>query len=256
MNQYLKSLSFSMSMLSIAMLSMPVMGAGSFEKSRQLVTKTNDSLQRSQVEIDKLHAKKTTLLEEFNATIEEANTYQTYNQQLEEIVQSQQSEISSIETQIQDIEVTSKQIMPLMARMIDALDEFIMQDLPFLPEERMERVKTLRDHMKRADLSIAEKYRKILEAYQIEIEYGNTLEAYQADLGKKMVTFLKVGRSAFYFQSIDKASAGVWNKHKNDWQILEDAAVKYSLSAAVKMARKQRSPELLIIHASHVEDAK
>jgi hypothetical protein len=36
--------------------------------------------------------------------------------------------------------------------------------------------------MTRADVTNAEKFRRIMEAYQIENDYGNTIEAYRANI--------------------------------------------------------------------------
>lgn len=232
------------------------LAADVIDQSRKIVTQTNQQLKNSQQKINKLHDATTSMVDQYKTAMKESETYTTYNQQLGEIVQSQAEELASLNTQIEEIEVTSKQIMPLMGRMIDTLTEFIDQDLPFLPQERSARVEKLQDNMWRADLSVAEKYRKILEAYQIEIEYGKTLEAYAGEINEKKVNFLKVGRTAFFYQTLDKKSAAVWNKHQGDWRMVEDSEVKHSISVAMKMARKQRSPELLTILASKPEVSK
>lgn len=240
------------------LLLVPIMSlaADPIAESRKLINSTNKKLARSQQQVNSLHSKTTRMYDAYKTAINESETYETYNQQLREIVKSQTEELNSLDQQIGDIEVTSKKIMPLMARMIDTLEAFVKQDLPFLPNERNKRVAELKDLMSRADLSIAEKYRKILEAYQIEIEYGKTLETYQAKLGDKTVNFLKIGRVALLYQTLDKKQTHVWNKHASNWQPVEDQEVKHSFELGMKMARKQQSPELLVILASKVESAK
>jgi hypothetical protein len=223
------------------------------DESRRIISQTNQQLERSQQTINKLHDATTTTLDQYKTTLRETETYTTYNRQLKEIIASQQEELSSLDTQVNEVAVTSKQIMPLMERMIETLEAFIAQDLPFLPQERGQRIARLKENMAKADLSVAEKYRKILEAYQIEIEYGKTMEAYQGEVDSRKVNFLKLGRIAFFYQTLDKSQSAVWNKHQNAWQEVADSEVKRSIEMGIKIARKQRSPELLTILASKVE---
>ena len=68
-----------------------------------------------------------------------------------------------------------------MLKMIEVMSLFVELDLPFLPEERQTRIIQLQTLMERADVTLAEKYRRILEAYQVETEYGRTIEAYKGD---------------------------------------------------------------------------
>ena len=196
--------------------------AGPLEQSRKAVTSTNAKLKQSQTKIDGLYEETMSLLDQYKTTIQEGDSYETYNGQLSQVVKSQLEELASLDKQIEEIEVTSRSIMPLMGEMIETLENFIAQDLPFLPEERAHRLTNLKDLMIRADISVAQKFRKILEAYQIEIEYGKTLEAYEGMIGEKRVNFLKLGRVAFFYQSLDKSNAGVWNKHQGAWQAVED----------------------------------
>ncbi|MCG8488452.1 MAG: DUF3450 domain-containing protein [Chromatiales bacterium] len=227
--------------------------AGPLEQSRKAVTSTNAKLKQSQTKIDGLYEETMSLLDQYKTTIQEGDSYETYNGQLSQVVKSQLEELASLDKQIEEIEVTSRSIMPLMGEMIETLENFIAQDLPFLPEERAHRLTNLKDLMIRADISVAQKFRKILEAYQIEIEYGKTLEAYEGMIGEKRVNFLKLGRVAFFYQSLDKSNAGVWNKHQGAWQAVEDWEVKQSITMGMKIARKQHAPELLTVMASKVE---
>jgi len=227
--------------------------ADALDESRAKVAKTNKQLQQKQLKIDGLHEQTGQLVDQYRETLRESESYEIYNKQLKEIVRSQDSDLLSLQTQIIEIEVTAQQVMPMMQRMITALRQFIEQDVPFLPVEREQRLTKLENTMKRADITVAEKYRKILEAYQIEIEYGKTIEAYRAMRDNKNVSFLKVGRVAFFYQTLDGNNYGVWQPQKKQWLAVDNREVKNSIDMGLKIARKQRSPELLTIMATTAE---
>lgn len=218
--------------------------ADALDKSRQLITDTNQKLQATQKAIDKADEATAQMLGEYKTTEKEIDNYRVYNGQLEEIVTSQAEELKLLENDIDKIEATGLEIMPLMQRMIDGLEQFIASDYPFLPEERRNRIERLNAGMKRADLSIAAKYRQILKAYQIEIDYGNTLEAYEGDLEEKKVTFLKVGRIGLYYLSLDRETCAAWDSAGRQWRPLDDMDFQLSIAKAIKIARKERAPDL------------
>jgi len=112
----------------------------------------------------------------------DVDSLERYNTQLQEQVRSQQAEIASIERQLTELDTTNREVQPLMQQMVDTLAQFVALDVPFLIEDRTARVQGLKDMMARADVTVSEKYRRILDAYQIELEYGRTLEAYQGRL--------------------------------------------------------------------------
>lgn len=236
--------------------SLPLLAVDALEESRATVATTNKQLQQKQKEIDGLHEQTSQMVDQYSTALREIESYDIYNKQLKAIVRSQGDDLVSLQQQIIEIEVTAQQIMPMMQRMIDTLKQFVEQDIPFLPDERAERLIRLEETMKRADITVAEKYRKILEAYQIEIEYGRTLEAYRALLRDKNVNFLKIGRVAFFYETLDAQSYGVWHPKQKTWQPVEDREVKKSIATGIKIARKQHSPELLTILATTVEDAE
>lgn len=236
-----------------SLILIPAQAADALDKSRDAVAKTNKQLQQKQQKIDGLHEQTERLVDQYRSTLREAESYKVFNQQLQEIVHSQDSDLLSLQTQIVEIEFTAQQVMPMMQRMIIALRQFIEQDAPFLPVERQERLVKLEATMKRADITVAEKYRKILEAYQIEIEYGKTLEAYQAMLDDKKVHFLKVGRAAFFYQTLDGIEFGVWHPQQRKWLAVDNREVTRSITMGIKIARKQHSPELMTIMASTTE---
>ena len=72
---------------------------------------------------------------------------------------------------------------------------------------RHDRVARLREMMDRADVAVSEKFSQVLRAFQIENEYGRTMEAYgdtiNVDGVDRKVDVLKVGRVAWVFQTPD-----------------------------------------------------
>ena len=134
-----------------------------------------------------------------------------------------------------------------MLRMIDAVNQFVAADVPFLKEERMARVSKLNDLMGRSDVTAAEKYRKVMEAYQAEIEYGRTIESYRGELAgetPREVDFLRIGRIALVYQSLDGQELGIWNTNSNSWQPLAPE-YKSKVMAGIRIAREQAAPDLI-----------
>ena len=135
-----------------------------------------------------------------------------------------------------------------MLRMIDALDALVELDLPYLLDERTERIAELRKLMKRADVTSAEKYRRIMEAYQTENEYGRTIEAYRSTIKRGdrdvKVDFLRFGRIALVYQTPDGTEAGVWNHETKSWEAL-DPRWRGAIKDGLRIARKQAAPDLI-----------
>jgi len=179
----------------------------------------------------------------------DADSLDRYNNQLQEQVKSQQTEIASIERQLTEIETTNREVQPLMQQMVDTLAQFVALDVPFLLEERTARVQSLKDMMARADVTISEKYRRILEAYLIELEYGRTLSAYQGPLGTgadvRTVEFVQLGRVSLMYRTIDGSETGYYDSTKKTW--VPDASYKQAIETAIRMARREGASELLTV---------
>lgn len=141
-------------------------------------TKTITMNQNSQKKIDSISEKTAELLNEYRLVVEETENLKSYNSQLEKVIDSQLEDAKAIAEQIKGIETTNRRVIPLMIKMIASLEEFVALDVPFLEEERKNRVASLKSMMNKADVSTSEKYRRVMEAFQIENEYGRTIETY------------------------------------------------------------------------------
>ncbi len=205
---------------------------------------------KSQKVINKYDDKTTELVGEYRAALIQLEALREYNDQLEKLIRAQKVEMISIRQQIKDVTTIDRSIIPHMFRMIDGLEAFVELDTPFLITERRARVQRLRDLMDRSDANPAEKYRKILEAFEIENEYGRTIEAYEGKLtvdGKaKTVNFLRLGRVTWLYQSLDKDESAVWSQDERDWVDLE-GDFDSEINTAIRIAKEQTAPNLLTI---------
>ncbi len=179
----------------------------------------------------------------------DADSLERYNKQLDAQVKSQETEMASIERQLMEIETTTREVQPLMQQMVETLDQFVKLDVPFLLDERTARVQNLKDMMARADVTISEKYRRILEAYQIELEYGRTLDAYSGRLGTgadaRTVEFVRLGRVSLMYRTLDGSEVGYWDADQKKW--VPDASYRDDIQQALRVARGQGAKELLTV---------
>ena len=214
---------------------------------------------KSQKKIDKVADETTRLLDEYKLVVGETDTLKTYNDQLAKLVVSQDEEAKSIEEQIRGIEVTNKEVVPLMVNMIDGLEKFVELDVPFLLGERRKRVQNLKEMMDRADVSTSEKFRRVLEAYQVENEYGRSIEAYSETVDingeQKTADFLRIGRVVLIQQTLDGKIAKAWEKKTNSWVELADR-YRVPIREGIKIAKKQSAPDLITLPVPAPEAAQ
>lgn len=229
--------------------------AGALDEAIDTQVNTDIAAQKSQEKIDNLSDETTDMLAEYRDVLRQTQSLKSYNDQLQSLVNSQQEEMASIAEQLNNIETTQHDIVPLMLKMIDVLQQFVSLDMPFLKQERQTRLEALTAMMGRADVSLAEKYRRIMEAYQVETEYGRTIEAYQADLEdgetKKTVDFLRIGRVSLYYITLDGKEAGMWDNDKKQWVVLSDDYIQ-SITDGLKVAKKQLPPDLMVLPVNTV----
>lgn len=225
--------------------------SASGDKAKTVVneeTKTLKDAQKSQRKINSISDKTQDLLRQYRQTVQQIENAKAYNDQLRKIIATQEEEKLSIAAQIEEITDTSKRIVPMMIEKVANFEQIVSLDVPFLPEERSKRVNDLKATLNRADVSESEKFRHVLEAYQVENDYGRTIEAYRGvkktgDV-EKTVDYLRVGRVAFVYQTLDGKEAGVFNPTTREWEEL-GGSYKKSVQEAIKMAKKQSAPQLV-----------
>lgn len=214
---------------------------------------------QSQGRVDNYDDQRSEALTEYKATLKKLAALKEYNAQLEGFIADQERQLISLEEQIERVTGINREIQPLMTRMLDGLKAFVELDVPFLPDERADRMATLDGVMENSNLSPAERYRKVAEAYQIENEYGRTIEAYQGDINlngqNRTMDFLRVGRIIFIASSLDNSELYLWNQSSRQWDEL-DGDYGSQVQRAFRIARKQEAPDLMILPVTAAEAAK
>lgn len=207
----------------------------------------------SQKEIDQFADQKLNMVQEYQQSTIQLGDLRVYNDQLQKLVEKQREELASFDDQLNDAREAQRNIVPMMLKMVKVLSRFIELDTPFLAEERSMRVTALKEMLDDPSVSTSEKYRRILEAYQIEADYGRTLESYNGEVqingGERSVEFLRVGRVALIYSSLDGSETGLWDKKTNQWQSLPSEYNK-SINHGLRIARKEAPPELIKIPLS------
>lgn len=203
---------------------------------------------KSQTKMDNVYGQTQELIAEYRSIVDETELMKVYNDHVARLVADQNASIESFDRQIATIDNTKQNVVPLMYRMIDTLEQFIKADVPFNLENRLARVERLRDIMASASVTTSEKFRQVLEAYTVETAYSSAVTASQGTLeidGKSInVDFGRLGRITYVAQSFDLKHAWVWDNNTKQWKELGEEYLK-PVKEVIRMARKQATLELV-----------
>lgn len=226
------------------------------ETSREAVNDTAES----QDQIDQVDARIQALLSDFRANLKQLEQLNRYNASQRRQVEAQRREMASLREDINNIASLQRAVQPLMEDMVNGLEELVEADVPFLIDERRDRVERLRGILEDPERSPAQRYRLIVEAYQIENEYGRTIESYRGNIevgGREYenVEFLRVGRVALVFKTDDDEVLKYFNVDNRSWMDL-DKSFLAAIKRGSRVAREQIPPELMYIPVGAPVDAR
>ncbi|MDN6181039.1 MAG: DUF3450 domain-containing protein [Halomonas subglaciescola] len=154
------------------------------------------------------------------------------------------------------LEQTRKALPRIEDAMARQLEGFIKQDMPFLEQERLARVKPGAD-----TLDSTAHIRQLLKAWRMELDYGREVDRWrgrltQADGAERDVDFLRLGRIGWYYLTPDGRKGGVWQTDTREWQPLDETQ-RREVRHGLQIANDQRAPELLAVPLSiKVADAE
>jgi hypothetical protein len=234
----------------IAGLSTQAFAAGINEVMQEGENRANAG-ETAQNQIDSVADQTEKIINDYRSVTKVVDGLRVYNALLQTQLDNQEAEMEAISESISNVALIERQIVPLMTRMVDALEAFIQLDTPFLMKERTDRIERLREAMERSDVTAAEKFRVVIEAYQIENDYGRTIEAYKGSTeigGNQLeVDFLRIGRVALLYQTVGGAHTGAWDNAAGGFIELPPATYQSQVADGLKIARKQVAPDLLVV---------
>jgi len=204
----------------------------------------------SQKRIDGIAEETEKIISKFHQTSKVVEGLKVYNDRLRRTLAAQDEAKGKLEQSIEDASLIERQIVPLMLRMISGLEQFIQVDIPFKLEERNERVQRIKGYLNNANISAAERFRNVLQAYSIENSYGQSIDVYTDTLslssGEVTVNILQVGRSGLYYQTLNGEQSGYWDKVEKTWTAL-DGSHNEGITKAIRITQGKESKDLMLL---------
>jgi hypothetical protein len=179
----------------------------------------------------------------YAAVLKSADITARYNVQLEQQLSSQQAEIAALEQQLAAMDATALDVQPLLQRMFDDLEQFVRDDVPFYADERAQRVERLRETMLQVEATASEKFRRLMEAYQIEMGYGRTMDSYRQTIDGREAELVRLGRVTLLYRTADGRESGYWDNQQKTWVADPDAAD--GIEEALRIAKEESAADLI-----------
>jgi hypothetical protein len=189
--------------------------------------------------INQLDDDRSDMVREFRTLIQRRDAAELFAKQQALVVQSQREEIASLTEQLGSIDDITAQTVPMLLGMVEDLKLFVAADLPFKQEERQTRLDALDSVMKAPNVTTAEQYRLIMEAYSAEMEYGRTIDTWQEEIAidgnPTTVDMFLYGRVALVYLT-PSGKAARYDRTTGEWQPLPSSYVN-DIRRSVRVAQ-------------------
>ena len=201
----------------------------------------------SQDRIDKTERQTDKIVNEYKVVSKQVEGLKLYNEQKRIQIQAQLDLMDKLDEQLIQVVVMQRQIPPLAQRMLESLETFISLDTPFRKAERQNRVALVRASLAKPKVTASEQVRQVLEAYNIEAEYGRKIDTYEDTLSDgTVVNILVIGRIGMFYQTKDERTSGRWNNDTNSWDELSSSYRK-PIRDGIRMAKKLAPTDMLLM---------
>lgn len=222
--------------------------AQQLDRALQIAQQSTQEGAQAQEQIDDVSERASNLEREYLALQEQIESQRVFVQQQQVFLQSQENEITELQRQLDRVGTIERDLTPMLLEMYVGLEEFIEQDLEFQMDARMDRLANIEETLGDSQISAAEKYRLILNAYEIEASYGRSLRSYaeQVMRGDTPVEaeILQIGRVALIRQYAD-GDMEIRTKDSGEWRPVPGSFAA-SVQRAFRIAGEVTTPEVFV----------
>jgi len=218
------------------------------EAMNVVADKYNESAE-VQEEITRLANSASSTFEEFKRANDNLESLLVLNAGYRRQIDAQERQLVTLQESIDSVEEVTREIPLLMEKMLSSLEQFVAMDYPFHDDERLNRLQFARDAIDNPDVSIAEKFRQVLVAYQTETSYGRTMETYADTINlngtDRDVNIARFGRVALIYQTTDRMETGAWDNDARQWVPLPPGDYRTAVQTAIRVASQLDAPRII-----------
>lgn len=207
--------------------------------------------QESQARVDAIVDDTDKVITEYKNVLKTVDGLKVYNAQMDRSIERQMQAMEELTENIKNVTNIKRQVEPLLVRMVDGLEIFINNDLPFQLETRLAGLERVKDLMTNPDIDASERFRTVFELYQVESDYGNVFQSYQetqtVNGDERIVDMLMIGRVALLYQTTDGLISGAYNRDTRQFEIVDEGTYRKSIALAIGMAMARQARDQLIL---------
>jgi chromosome segregation ATPase len=243
-------------MLTTALAAVNCSWAESFAGAvQEPVAQTFQLQQQAQAQADAWEAQRVKMVAEVERLQHQQQQLQAEKMLLTRQVDASRADIAELQRAIAESQHLTAQMQPLLQDTVQQLEKQVDHDLPFLAQERQARLQNLNVALADEKLSLGEKFRRVMEALQVEIEYGSNVDVTQRTLqlnGREvLMNQVRIGRLAMFAQSLDGQRSVIYDLASQRWQAVA-STYNREIGRAVEMGLKNRPVDLLTLPIGRV----
>ncbi len=181
------------------------------EKAVETITETVNTEQEVVTEGQTWEQEKTVLSQEIKQAKLESEWYNLHIKTLERYVQAAKDNVDTLLATQAELQRLEAALEANLVIAVEQFADFVAEDLPFLSQERSDRIAFLKRSLDDYTLGLEEKLRRVFEALQVEGDYAKqfeiTEESIDTPTGTHTVKVLRIGRVGLFAMSPDATKA-------------------------------------------------
>lgn len=222
--------------------------AQTLDRALQVAKSSTAASAASQQRVEELDDSADTMIRDYRAVLQQIDNIKLFVDQQDIYLESQNSELASLRRQLDTVEAIKQGMSPMMLRMTAAIEDSILSDLPFRLDERIARLDRVKGALSSPNVTPVEQYRQVLNAFKIEVSYGQQLDSYEGKhptkAGQK-VNFLRYGRVSLVYMTKDEAEIAAYDLASKTWLPVSGKQA-LEIRQAIRVARGEAAPKMVL----------